>query len=85
VPNSAETHGDFSKIPHSRPAAAGRPFPGNMIFATRLESGGLKVASFYPAPNMPNHPSANANYRRRDGDTVPYYSSKIAGVPRRTM
>ncbi len=74
LPTVAETKGDFSENPTviRDPAAAGRPpFPGNIIPASRLDPVGAKIAAFYPAPNIPNRPSGNSNYRVNTAEPNP--------------
>lgn len=66
VPTPLEKSGDFSAgaAPIRDPETAARtPFPGNRIPASRLDSVGSKLASFYPDPNVLGQASGNANFR----------------------
>lgn len=74
VPDPEETRGNFSASGAAvrDPAAAGRtPFPGNVIPASRLDPAGAKLASYYPAPNVPGRPSGSANFLRNQPVRLP--------------
>ena len=74
MPTPADTRGDFSgstRIIRDPGTAARTPFPGNLIPAGRLDSIGVKVAAFYPAPNVPGQPSGNANFRTNGSTKEP--------------
>ena len=63
VPTVAETQGNFSadkalvKDPTTK-----TPFPGNIIPASLLDPVGAKLASFFPAPNVPGQLSGHNNF-----------------------
>jgi hypothetical protein len=61
VPTRAEDGGDFSADSYKviNPAT-GQQFPGNII--TNPDPAGLKLAAFYPTPNVPGAPSGKANF-----------------------
>lgn len=63
VPTPAEARGDFSAASYKViDPVTKKPFDGNIIPADRLDPVGLKLASFYPAPNVPGAASGRANY-----------------------
>jgi Carboxypeptidase regulatory-like domain/TonB dependent receptor len=67
VPTPQEITGNFSGL--STPIidpSTGKPFPGNIIPASRINPIGAAIASYYPAPNAPDQtylvsPSATQN------------------------
>ncbi|MCI0746953.1 MAG: TonB-dependent receptor [Verrucomicrobia subdivision 3 bacterium] len=62
IPSLAERRGDFSGLTTIRDPSTGLAVPGNIIPASQIDPVGLKVAEFWPAPNVPGRPSRNQNY-----------------------
>jgi hypothetical protein len=61
VPTRAEDSGDFSADSYAViDPTTGNKFPGNII--TNPDPVGLKLAAFYPTPNVPGAPSSKANF-----------------------
>lgn len=62
VPSPAEIGGDFSADSNIiYDPQTGLPFPGNVIPSTRFDPIGSKLASLYPAPNVPGQNLFRAN------------------------
>jgi hypothetical protein len=72
VPTAAEKIGDFSAnstVIRDPDTAARTPFAGNRIPAARFDAVGLKLASFYPDPNVAGQGTGNGNFRG-NGSTI---------------
>ncbi|MBM3801964.1 MAG: TonB-dependent receptor [Acidimicrobiia bacterium] len=60
VPTAAERAGDFSGFSRViRDPQTGRPFPGNIIPANRIDKISAGLVKYYPLPNNPSNPRQN--------------------------
>ncbi|MBV9084286.1 MAG: carboxypeptidase regulatory-like domain-containing protein, partial [Acidobacteriaceae bacterium] len=65
LPTPQETRGDFSDLstPIRDATTPGRPVVAHNVIPTpKLDPLGLKLAAFYPAPNVAGRPSGSSNY-----------------------
>jgi len=63
VPTLAEETGDFAGDKTVTNPYTGKPFAGNIVPATLLDPIGLKLASYYPAPNVAGAATGSGNFR----------------------
>jgi outer membrane receptor protein involved in Fe transport len=79
VPTQAELHGNFSadKFTVKNPLAGGTPFSGNIIPSSLfplpsslLDPIGVKLAAFYPVPNVAGAASGKVNFVANDPATT---------------
>jgi len=63
VPTLAEQTGNFAGDKPVNNPNTGRPYAGNLIPSSQLDPIGLKLASYYPAPNVAGAATGSGNYR----------------------